>query len=74
MYNKIILYNDEELMYLTGNLSDYNYNQDFQMRKSITGKTVPILMSRTFKGTVKEYNETETIKLDETLMKKNSKI
>lgn len=72
-YNRIILYNDEDLMYLTGDLSDYYINQNYQIGRSITGKSFPILLPKKFTGTISDYKETETIQLDETLMKRIAK-
>lgn len=72
IYNKIILYDDENLMYLTGNLYNAEISQDFEACRSVTGETCVIPLSRTFKGTI-AGDETETIKLDETLMKRIAK-
>lgn len=73
IYNKIILYDDENLMYLTGNLYNAEVKQDFITYSCVDGigkRTIPTL--KVFKGTI-EGDETETIKLDETLMKRIAK-
>lgn len=69
VYNKIILYDDKNLMYCTGNLYNTEISQDFKTCRSITGETWTVPLSRKFEGTI-DGDETETIKLDETLMKR----
>ena len=72
LYNKIILYDDKNLMYCTGNLYNAEINQDYKTYHSITGESWTVPLTRTFQGTI-EGDETETIKLDETLMKRIAK-
>lgn len=72
IYNKIILYDDENLMYCTGNLYNTEISQEIQHCRSITGETWSVSLSKKFEGTI-DGDETETIQLDETLMKRIAK-
>lgn len=72
IYNKIILYDDENLVYLKGQLYNSEINQDYQSCRSITGETWTVPLAKTFTGVI-DGDETETIKLDETLMKRIAK-
>lgn len=72
MYNKIILYDDKNLMYCTGSLYNAEINQEYKTCSSITGERWTVPLYKTFQGTIKG-DETETIKLDETLMKRIAK-
>ena len=72
IYNKIILYDDENLVYLKGQLYNSEINQDYQSCRSITRETRTVPLEKTFTGEI-DGDETETIKLDETLMKRIAK-
>ena len=74
IYNHIIMYDDKEMIYLRGSLIetrvDFNYGEktsyfDFE--------TKTILLSKTFIGQINDLDIIETIKLDETLMKRIAK-
>lgn len=72
IYNKIILYDDENLIYCTGNLYNTEINQDVQTCRSVTGETWTEPLVRKFEGII-GGDETETMQLDETLMKRIAK-
>lgn len=55
IYNKIILYDDKNLMYCTGSLYNAEINQEYKTCSSITGERWTVPLSQTFQGTdVKE--------------------
>ena len=72
IYNKIILYDDENLMYFSGSLYNAEINQNVETYNTITGEIYTIPLAKTFSGVI-EGTETETIQLDETLMKRIAK-
>lgn len=63
---KVIVYDDKNIKYLTGYMGDYRYEPIY-----VNGKIIPIAVRQSFDIT--DINRTDTIQLDETLMKRIAK-
>lgn len=63
---KVIVYDDKNIRYLTGRMGDFRYEPIY-----VNGKIIPITVRQSFDIT--DINRTDTIQLDETLMKRIAK-
>lgn len=63
---KVIVYDDENIKYLTGYMGDYSYEPIF-----VNDEITPIKVRQSFDIT--DINKTDTIQLDETLMRRIAK-
>ena len=63
---KVIVYDDENIKYLTGYMGDYKYEPI-----CVNDRITPISIRQSFDIT--DINKTDTIQLDETLMKRIAK-
>lgn len=63
---KVIVYDDKNIRYLTGRMGDFRYEPIY-----VNGKIIPITVRQSFDIT--DINKTDTIQLDETLMKRIAK-
>ena len=66
MNKKVIIYDDENIRYLTGCMGDCRYEPIY-----VNGKIIPIAVRQSFDIT--DINRTDTIQLDKTLMRRIAK-
>lgn len=70
MYNKIILYNDKDLLYFTGDINTYKVKENYIDVTTLADTNInKIKLNTEIYGQV-YGNQTQTIELDETLMKR----
>ena len=73
MYNKIILYNDKDLLYFTGNINTYKVKENYIDVTTLADTNInKIKLNTEIYGQVHGY-QSQTIELDETLMKRIAK-
>lgn len=73
MYNKIILYNDKDLLYFTGRIDTYEVKRNYIDVTTIADiETKKMILNTEIYGQVHGY-QSQTIELDETLMKRIAK-
>lgn len=78
MSKRIIIYDDDEIMYETGEVIKQNFqnhyeNIDITTIGDIRKNSVPMLIGTSLTLDIGHYNKDETIKLDETMMKRIAK-
>jgi ribosomal protein S3 len=70
---KIIIYDEENIKYISGGFTEINFNSDWDNSMYINGETFHRFLGMDINVHVTQCEETETIKLDETLMKRIAK-
>lgn len=73
-YNKIILYNDDDIKYLTGTFVQGQITPNYiDCTTCSSNKKEYIRLNTEIAGTINDFKTSETIKLDETLMRRIAK-
>ena len=70
---KMIIYNDEDISYITGNIYEINVEPHYLECASVDTYEKHIEISKTYSVTTNNPINNETIKLDDTLMKRIAK-